>query len=134
MGIFDALNVSEHAMSVHRFRSEIAAQNLSNVYTPGYKRKVVDLQEGNFGSALSNAASGGGSAQGPRVGALDSMHGAVRVAGVHTDMGTPQDERQQALRGVVDMYESKSAFELNMRAATMLKSMATSSLEIGRGG
>ena len=29
MGIFDAINVSEQAMSVHRFRSEVAARNVA---------------------------------------------------------------------------------------------------------
>ncbi|MCW2923364.1 MAG: hypothetical protein JWM98_768, partial [Thermoleophilia bacterium] len=35
MGIFDGINLAEGAMSVHRLRSEIAAQNIANVYTPG---------------------------------------------------------------------------------------------------
>jgi flagellar basal body rod protein FlgC len=133
MGIFDAINVAEGAMSVHRFRSEVAAENIANVYTDGYHRKEVHLTATNFTTALDGAMAGrnGG------VEAVDGSHGArdgaIRVQSVTTDMGHKYDERQQALMGVTDMMRAKSAFELNSKAATLLKSMALSSLEIGRG-
>lgn len=133
MSIFDAIDVASNSMRVHRYRSEIAAQNLSNVYSnPNYRRKVVDLQSGTFDAAMSSASAGSEGGR-PGAGTMDPVSGAVRVTGVHEE-GGPGDERQQAFLGVVDMMRSKSAFELNMRAATMLKSMALSALEIGRGG
>ena len=132
MGIFDAINIAEGAMSVHRFRSEVAAENIANVYTPGYNRKEVDIAASTFTTALDGAragTTGGGSTDG----ATATRDGAVRVQGVRSPDGGPFDERQQALLGVSDMMRAKSAFELNMRSATLLKSMALSSLEIGRG-
>jgi len=140
MGIFDAINVAESAMSVHRYRSEIAAENVANVNTPGYERKVVELRANNFTSALRGATSAGGpsNSQVPVAGAsmgggADAFDGAVQVAGVKKIKGTEYDERQQALLSTTDLMQAKSAFELNVKAATLLKSMALASLEIGRG-
>lgn len=132
MGIFGAINTAESAMSVHRFRSEIAAENVANVHTPGYRRQEVDLEAGTFSSALDGARGGGGPAP-VTAGGQDAADGAVRVARVRSVSGAPFDERQEALLATTDMLRAKSAFELNVRAATLLKSMALSSLEIGRG-
>lgn len=136
MGIFDGINVAESAMAVHRFRSEVAGENLANVHTAGYQRKDVELRANDFGTALEGALSSGSSGGGPTgassVGGADAA-GAVEVAKVTRAKGSPFDERQDAFLGVTEMMRSKSAFELNVRAATMLKSMALSSLEIGRG-
>jgi len=60
MSLFDGMAISENAMSVHRYRSEVAAKNLANVYTPGYRREVVDLEAGSFHAALSGASTGSG--------------------------------------------------------------------------
>jgi flagellar basal body rod protein FlgC len=133
MGIFDAMNVAENAMSVHRFRSEIAAQNIANVYTPGYHRREVNLEATAFTTALDGAKAGRNGGVEMVDGTGDASEGAVRVQSVTTVAGHEFDERQQALQGVTDMMRAKSAFELNSKAATLLKSMALSSLEIGRG-
>ncbi|MCW2962323.1 MAG: hypothetical protein JWM90_2710 [Thermoleophilia bacterium] len=128
MGLFDAIGTAESAMSVHRFRSEVAADNVANVYTPGYRRKEVDLQATNFSTALQNATSGSG-----RTGSTDAERGAVRVGSVRTAGAGPFNERQEALLATTQLMSAKSAYELNVRSATLLKSMALSSLEIGRG-
>jgi flagellar basal body rod protein FlgB len=131
MSIFDGINVAEQAISVHRYRSEVAAYNLSHAYDPGYKRKVVDIDEGNFSAAMSNATQKAAFARSNT--SIDTTRGAVRVIGVHTD-GTPMDERSQAMAGIVEMYRSKTAYDMSIKTATLLKSMALASLEIGRGG
>lgn len=135
MGIFDGINIAESAMSVHRFRSEVAAENIANVHTPGWRRKEVTLRGTEFATQFAGArASHGGSALGPASGgSSDARAGAVRVAGVSHRAGGAYDERQEALMATTDMIQAKSAFELNSKAATLLKSMALSSLEIGRG-
>lgn len=135
MGIFDAINVAESAMSVHRFRSEIAAQNVANVNTPGYRRQEVQLRASAFGDVLDDAGTVPGDAQVHRAGGGlgDAQDGAVQVAGVKRIAAEPYDERQRALLATTDMMQAKSAFELNVKAATLLKSMALASLEIGRG-
>lgn len=133
MGIFDAMNVAEGAMSVHRFRSEIAAQNIANVYTDGYRRKEVTLSSTDFTNALHGAKANRNGGVDVVDGIGDANQGAIRVQSVTTDKGHQYDERQQALMGVTDMMRAKSAFELNSKSATLLKSMALSSLEIGRG-
>lgn len=133
MGIFNGIHMAESAMSVHRQRSEIAAENVANIHTPGYKRKEVELRANNFSTTLAGARAGFG-ARGPSsVGGIDATDGAVRVAQVRKVSGGKYDERQNALLATTDMMRAKSAFELNVKAATLLKSMALSSLEIGRG-
>lgn len=133
MGIFDAINVAEGAMSVHRFRSEVAAQNIANVYTPGYQRKEVDLRATDFQAALDSAGNAGSAKGANSVGGMDAATGAVEVSRVRTVGAGEYDERQRALMATTDMMQAKSAFELNVKSATLLKSMALSSLEIGRG-
>ena len=135
MGLFDAINISEGAMAVHRFRSEIASENIANIHTAGYKRKEVELSSHNFGESLQRARIGSGRTDFKRPSAsLDASDGAVRVRAVVDGSSGPGGERQDALLATTDMIRAKSAFELNVRAATLLKSMATSALEIGRGG
>ncbi|MEO6867100.1 MAG: flagellar basal body protein [Gaiellales bacterium] len=133
MGIFNGINMAESAMSIHRLRSEIAAENVANIHTPGYKRQEVDLRASNFSTALTTAKGGYGATGPASVGGLDAHDGAVQVAGIRRVSGGPYDERQNALLATTDMMRAKSAFELNVKAATLLKSMALSSLEIGRG-
>ncbi len=135
MSLFDGIRIAEHGMSVHRFRSEIAAENLSNVFTPGYKQQRVELREGRFNAALRDARGGGGiNISNPLGGAVDAAGGAVRVGRIRQEDSSPENYRANGLRGAVEMMQSKNAFELSMRAATMMKSMALGSLEIGRGG
>lgn len=134
MGILDAINLAEGAMSVHRFRSEVAAENIANIHTPGYRRKEVDLRAQSFGTSLGAARAARAHDIGPSAnGGMDANTGAVQVRGVRDVAAGPFSERQQALLATTDMMRAKSAFELNVRSATLLKSMATSSLEIGRG-
>lgn len=135
MGIFDAINVAEGALSVHRYRSEVAAQNVANAYDPDYRAKRVKLTSTDFGMALNGAQAGivgGGSLMAARSVTSGDM-GAVRVAATTTEPAREHDERQQAFLGVTEMMRAKGAFDLNVKSAGLLKSMALSSLEIGRG-
>jgi flagellar basal body rod protein FlgC len=133
MGIFDAIHVSEGALAVHRFRSEVAAENIANIHTPGYGRREVDLQASDFQSTLEGVSNAGSPKGANTVGGLDATDGVVHVAGVRNVGSGKYDERQRALMATTDMMRAKSAFDMNVRAATLLKSMALSSLEIGRG-
>jgi flagellar basal body rod protein FlgC len=133
MSLLDGIKIAEHAMNVHRYRSEVAAENLANVFTPGYRQKRVVLEEGRFNAALRSATAGssyGGATGGP----VGAAGGAVRVARVDEVNSSPENYRAQALIGATEMMQSKNAFELSMRATTMMKSMALGALEIGRGG
>jgi flagellar basal body rod protein FlgB len=129
MGIFDAISAAESGINVARYRSEVTAQNLANVYTPGYQRQVVDVQPGVFSNMLNDASGTSGSVAS---GAANAYNGAVRVTGTHTqDLGDP---RQNSLQGALDMMDAKDDYETNVRMTSLLKSMALAALEIGRGG
>lgn len=133
MGIFDAINVAEGAMSVHRYRSEVAAENIANVHTPGYGRREVDIRASQFRAALDGVGNAGSAKGANSLAGLDATDGVVHVARVRHVAAGKYDERQRALMATTDMMQAKSAFDMNVRAATLLKSMALSSLEIGRG-
>lgn len=133
MGIFDGINLSEQAMAVHRFRSEIASENLANVYTPGYQRQEVDIRSSAFRTQLEGVSNAGMAHGASSVSGLDARDGALEVASVRKVSGKKYDERQRAFMATTDMIQAKSAFELAQKAVTLLKSMALSSLEIGRG-
>lgn len=133
MGIFDAIRVSEGALSVHRFRSEVAAENIANLHTPGYRRQEVDLRANEFQRALHGAGTAAAGAGPSSSGGRDADAGAVQVSRVRRVGGGEYDERQEALMATTDMMRAKSAFDMNVKSATLLKSMALSSLEIGRG-
>lgn len=130
MSLFDGINASEQGMNVASFRSQVTANNMANIFTPGYQWQKVNLAEGGFGEAL--RAAGGGRYPGAPAAGAAAASGAVRVSSLNK-RPVSSDYRSQAMEGIVEMYQSKNAFELNMRAATMMKSMALSSLEIGRG-
>lgn len=123
MGLWNAIRTAEQGMSVHRYRSEIAAENLNNVHTPDYEFKTVHLRAG-----VPTPFESTGSA-----GSADASSGAVAVSGISTErVGT--GHRQFAFLATQQMLQAKSAFDLNVRATALLKSMALASLEIGRGG
>jgi flagellar basal body rod protein FlgC len=133
MGIFNAINVAESALSVHRFRSEVAAENVANIHTPGYGRREVDLRANNFKAALDGIGNAGYAKGANSINGFDAADGAVQVARVRNVGNGVYDERQRALMATTDMMRAKSAFDMNIKSATLLKSMALSSLEIGRG-
>lgn len=133
MGIFDAINIAEGAMSVHRFRSEVAAENIANIHTPGYGRREVDIRATDFKAALDGVGNAGSAKGVNSLTGLDASDGAVQVSRVRNVGSGEYDERQRALMATTDMMRAKSAFDMNVKSATLLKSMALSSLEIGRG-
>ncbi len=135
MGLLDGIRVAERSMNVHRFRAEVALDNASNAFTPGYQRKVVDVEEGSFGANLDAARGGAGSDSGmgdDSAATSDALDGAVRIAGVRNDT-SGLSGREAGLMAAGELLQAKNAFETSMRAATLLKSMALASLEIGRG-
>ena len=130
MGLFDALSAAESGINVARYKTEVTAQNLANVYTPGYQRQVVDQAQGSFSSLLQDSGRSS-SADTVSGGAASAVEGAVRVTGTHTqDLGI----RQNAMQGAFEMMADKDAYETNVRVASLVKSMALAALEIGRGG
>jgi flagellar basal body rod protein FlgB len=111
----------------------VAAENVANIPTPGYQRQEIDLRASNFKAALDGVGNAGSAKGANSIGGLDASEGAVQVARTRSVKGGKYDERQMALMATTDMMQAKSAFDLNVKAATLLKSMALSSLEIGRG-
>ena len=85
MGLLDGIDIANSAMSVHRFRSEVAAENIANVHTPGYRRQEVDLKATSFATALSGATSAGSRIGSGRSG-FEANDGAVEISRVRAQL------------------------------------------------
>lgn len=129
MGLFGMMRLSGEAMSVHLQRSEIAAENLANAYTPGYKRKVVEIGETAFSDSLQQAGAGRAMG-GPST--FQARNGVVEIKAIRRVNSTPGESADMFADTTIAMA-SKSAFEVSARMEGIAKSLATASLEIGRG-
>jgi flagellar basal-body rod protein FlgC len=149
MGLFDAIDVTGSGLSAERLRMDVTSENLANAQTTKgangqpYRRKEVVLQQaggiGSFGSALT-AAMGRGS--GSRV-------SGVQVAGIVEDgtalkriydPGHPDADKSgyvtmpnvNTVTEMTDLISSSRAYEANVTALQVAKTMFTKTLEILR--
>lgn len=136
MTMWDALRFSSQGMDVARARTEIAAKNIANAYMPGASHESLNVQAGSFDTALNSATSGDGSGSmfPSPAGLDDASRAAVRVTGTSSHAIQPGGERQAALESTMDMLDAKSGYTLNVRAASTIRSMMLSTLDIGRNG
>ena len=132
MGYLDSLNITGSALTAERFRTDIILQNLANQNTTRtaeggpYRRKQVALRENQLdfkselGKAMTKADRGGVyveevvESQNPLVPVYDPDH---------------PDANED---GYVMMPNVNSAYEANVTALNIAKSMALKALEIGK--
>lgn len=130
-----AMEISASALTAQRLRLEIAAQNMANSQTAGYRRKTVELAEKklpSFEELLKGKAGGG-----------------VAVAGISEsdapfalkfDPGNPAADEKGYVKmpqadpvaDMVEIMEASRAYEANLAAAEAARSMAQQALSIGR--
>ncbi len=144
MSLIDSMNIVGSAMTAERFRMDIALQNMANANTTRtpsgepYRRKQVVFQERSirFSDALKNASAnveGGGvrvtqvvESQRDFIPVYDPSHpdanqdGYVMMPNVDTT-----EER-------VDLMAASNAYEANLTALSLVKSLALKALEIGK--
>lgn len=130
-----AMEISASALSAQRLRMEIAAHNMANSQTAGYKRRSVELSENKLPSfeELLKGKSGGG----------------VSVAGIREteapftlrfDPENPEADEKGYVKvpqadpvtDMVDLMTSMRAYEANLAAAEAARSMAQQALMIGK--
>ena len=126
MGYLDSLNITGSALTAERFRTDIIMQNLANQNTTRtaeggpYKRKQVVFRENtlNFktelGKAMTKAENGGVFVEE----VVESQNPSVPVY----DPDHPDADEMAASR----------AYEANVTALNVAKSMALKALEIGK--
>ena len=142
MGIFNAFEIGRDGLRVHSKRVEIAAQNIANIDTPNYKRKIPIISS-NQGESFSNVLSsmGMGSASGGTGGVNfdgiieDPTLGAKIYQPGHPDAdeyGYIRLSNTNAMVDYADATLAQRAYEASLSIMSISKSMAANALEIGR--
>ena len=143
MGYLDSLNITGSALTAERFRTDIILQNLANQNTTRtaeggpYRRKQVVLRENQLdfkselGKAMTNADRGGVyvevvESQNPLVPVYDPDHPDANEDGYVMMPNVNSAEE------MVDLMAATRAYEANVTALNIAKSMALKALEIGK--
>lgn len=144
MGYLDSLNITGSALTAERFRTDIIMQNLANQNTTRtadgrpYRRKQVVFRENslNFkselGKAMTKAENGGVyveevvESQNPLVPVYDPDHPDA------DEDGYVMMPNVNSAEEMVDLMAASRAYEANVTALNIAKSMALKALEIGK--
>lgn len=144
MGYLDSLNITGSALTAERFRTDIILQNLANQNTTRtaeggpYRRKQVVLRENQLdfkkelGKAITRADKGGVYVEqvvesgNPFVPVYDPDH---PDAGEDGYVMMPNVNSAEEM---VDLMAATRAYEANITALNVAKSMALKALEIGK--
>ena len=144
MSFLDSLKIAGSALTAHRFRIDTVAQNLANINTTRtedgtpYARKLVVLQERNasFANVLNKARkhrAGGGvevqaviESKDPFIPVYDPSHPDANADGYVMMPNVNTTEEQIALMA------ASRAYEANLTALNVVKTMAMKALEIGK--
>lgn len=144
MSFLNSLKISGSALTAHRFRIDTIAQNLANINTTRtadgtpYARKLVVLEErdASFVNVLNRARTtrdvGGVQVQAvlestqPFVPVYDPNHPDANAEGYVLMPNVNTTEEQ------IDLMAASRAYEANLTALTVMKTMAMKALEIGR--
>ena len=114
-GIFELLNTANNGLKTQRELMQISAQNVANMYTPGYKAQhaIVTARTGenSFDSMLTSMSEGGASM-------LNDSHGqGTMIARIETDMSEGNhvympDHPLADANGNIEMSNVDSAAEM----------------------
>lgn len=145
MSFLNSLKIAGSALTAHRFRIDTVAQNLANINTTRtedgtpYARKLVVLQERNasFANVLNKARkyrdSNGGvevkaviASDEPFIPVYDPNHPDANAEGYVMMPNVNTTEEQ------IDLMAASRAYEANLTALNVVKTMAMKALEIGK--
>lgn len=147
MSIIDSFNVGESGLTTHAKRLEVHAQNIANIDTPYYVRKIPSLtaqDDISFTGVLNNMKESVFHS-----GTIPHTSGKVMFDGVIEDQ-TPGDLqyapdhpqadangfiRRSNVNPMVDMADSilsSRAYEASLAVVSMAKAMAQRAIEIGK--
>lgn len=144
MSFLDSLKIAGSALTAHRFRIDTVAQNLANINTTRtedgtpYARKLVVLQERNatFTHVLNKARKGRGAggvevkavieSKDPFIPVYDPNHPDADAGGYVMMPNVNTTEEQ------IDLMAASRAYEANLTALNVVKTMAMKALEIGK--
>ncbi|WP_317367308.1 flagellar basal body rod protein FlgC [uncultured Tyzzerella sp.] len=151
MSFFDSLNTSATGLTAQSLRMDIISQNMTNIDTTRtaeggpYKRKTVIFKEISndkntfrhmFNTALNNNANND-SISGVKVDriAVDNTEGIKEYNPNHPDAdenGYVEKPNVNVVEEMVNMISANRAYEANITAINITKSMINRTLEIGK--
>ena len=146
MGILDAFEVGRQGLNVHGKRIQIAAQNIANLDTPNYVRKIPVLnatEDISFAGLLNTMKEDVFG-----VGTIPFLSGGVSFTGVvedptkgeriyrpgHPDADSEGYVRMSNVNPMVDMADAvlaQRAYEASLGVMTIARSMSSRALQIG---
>lgn len=148
MSFFESLNTSATALTAQSLRMDIISQNMANIDTTRtadggpYKRKTVIFKEitdnkNSFQSIFSKALNNEQSSYGVKVDKIveDNTEGAKEYNPSHPDAdedGYVTKPNVNVVEEMVNMISANRAYEANVTAVNMTKSMISRTLEIGK--
>ncbi len=146
-GIFELLNIANNGLKTERELMQISAQNIANMYTPGYKAQhaIVTARTGenSFDSILGSMSAGEGAAS-----LMNDSHGqGTMIAQVETDMtpgnkvympdhpladanGNIEMSNVDSAAEMLHMSEAVKQYKANLVIAEMAKKAATEALNM----
>lgn len=144
MSLLDSMNIAGSALTAERFRMDMALQNLANQNTTRtangepYRRKQVIFQERgiSFEKALRTEAArvDGGGVRVTRV--VESQRDFIPVYDpAHPDAneeGYVMMPNVDSTEERIDLMAASNAYEANLTALSLVKSLALKALEIGK--
>ena len=147
MGLLDAIEIGAGALNAHGKRMDVHTQNIANVDTPNYVRKIPLLmaREDNSFEGLMNNMKENVFA----IGTIPYLSGGVNFNGVVGDPrpgeliyqpGHPDADKNGYIRAsnvnpltdIADAMSASRAYEANLALIAITKPMAQSALDIGK--
>jgi flagellar basal-body rod protein FlgC len=129
------MEISASALSAQRLRMEIAAHNMANSQTAGYRRRSVELTENklpSFEELLKGKSGGGVKVSGIKETEVPSVLRFEPSNPEADEKGYIKVPQSDPVADMVELMTSMRAYEANLAAAEAARSIGQQSLSIGR--
>lgn len=136
--MFRAFDISASALTMQRLRMDTIAQNVANADTPGYRRRMVVIQEDKNNKPFSSYLSESSKAlEGVKVSRIVEDPAPFKLVydPTHPDAdenGYVRMSNVDILKEMVDMISATRSYEANVTILNGSKNMAMAALEIGK--
>jgi flagellar basal-body rod protein FlgC len=135
MGFLSSLDISGSALTAQRLRMDVISNNIANIDTVGYRRKITELSEsqGESFSSLLDGNIGGG----VEVSSITDDSSALNLEYDPTNPladanGYVAHSNVDTMTELTDMMSATRSYEASVTALDATKNMAVKALEIGK--
>lgn len=138
MEMFKSFDISASALTMQRLRMDTIAQNVANVDTPRYRRRMVEVQEARSNKPFSSyLAESSKALEGVKVSRIVEDPAPFKLVYDPTHPDADEDgyvrmSNVDILKEMVDMISATRSYEANVTILNGSKNMAMAALEIGK--